>query len=652
MVKYMSKYGRACFLLGIVALLVAGWGRGISSDAATTNAGFIISPKETTAGDRIIVTLEFTAPSGGMAVGGNVYLPYYLKCWSGLTAGLEDTPGANSMVTARRSDGGDVTVRNVKKSDKWINNSDLQVTVENTVLPAGERIILTFGNPANKIRTTRKESALVVEATMDAAGNGSHVPLTPQTMRVHAQKPEQLFIVGPSSVSVGETVSIIPFAHDQFGNVCDDYTNELTISVQGQATPGKQYRMHARDLDKELDRNAVAWTFEKSGVYYIVADDAQLNFRAVSNPIRVTEEPPADKWYWGDLHIHTRLSDGMGELAEVYQDAYARGHDFVAITDHGFGRARRGTERQRLNDICRNVNRFHREGEFVTIPAGETHYLPMTHMNLYFQTPDVDQILRLISGIAKEKFNQDYQGKTSIELKEIGDRYWSLMQTVDYNRYPLAFSHHTMWQGIREFINDDRKRLLEIYSTHGSSEARDAAHVPKPLRMNGSRLNPSNISGPSKYKYSAREALNEGHRLGFVGASDTHTGQAGANALTAISMPRLSRDGVLKSLYNRQCYATSANRTLLEFDINGVSMGQVANARSVNMLHGFVAAHGVIDRVEIIGDGEVVWNRKSDGQQVMQFDWQITEPHGKYYYIRALMNDGNDAAWSSPIWFE
>jgi len=77
--------------------------------------------------------------------------------------------------------------------------------------------------------------------------------------------------------------------------------------------------------------------------------------------------------YWGDVHVHTNLSDGKGNLDEVL--TYARdvsGLDFVILTDHDFGNGwpwRMPQEAwQRIQD---KVDAYTVPGEFVAIAGYE-----------------------------------------------------------------------------------------------------------------------------------------------------------------------------------------------------------------------------------------------------------------------------------------
>jgi hypothetical protein len=330
----------------------------------------------------------------------------------------------------------------------------------------------------------------------------------------------------------------------------------------------------------------------------------------------------------------------------VYREGYAKGLDFIAITDHGFGRGDRGSLSERLADVCAEAARFHRTRHYVTIPAGETHYLPQTHQNLYFAKADPEHMEAVLSRLREVDMKPARGDATAEARRAAGRRYWEALGRAEGERFPLAFPHHTMWIGFREFTTAERQRLIEVHSTHGSSETRDPEEVPERLRMR-----PGRLAGDPGGKYSAREILTEGHHLGFVGGSDSHDGQPGSKAMTGVLATELTREGILTALYERRCYATSANRTVIEFSANGTPMGQRMEAGGQVTLEGLVAGDGTIDQVEIVGNGQVVHTCPERHQQVIEFEWTPPGTPAGYYYVRAILDD-EGAAWSSPVRLE
>ena len=116
-----------------------------------------------------------------------------------------------------------------------------------------------------------------------------------------------------------------------------------------------------------------------------------------------------------------------------------------------------------------------------------------------------------------------------------------------------------------------------------------------------------------------------GHRLGFVGGTDSHYGLANqgsyhvndGNGLACVVAPELTREAIWQALYDRRCYATTGDRILLDFTIDGKPMGSdnPADLRSVGPRHVRMRAAGTASftRVEVIRNNQVVFS--ADPQQ-------------------------------------
>src|ERR1019366_1358965 len=96
----------------------------------------------------------------------------------------------------------------------------------------------------------------------------------------------------------------------------------------------------------------------------------------------------------------------------------------------------------------------------------------------------------------------------------------------------------------------------------------------------------------------ASKCLENGWRLGIIGSTDQHAGNAGfgvrragtkggeegevfepsspaenGTAMVAVYAPGLTREAIFQGLYHRRTYATTGTRIILDFTVNGAPMG-------------------------------------------------------------------------------
>jgi DNA polymerase (family 10) len=73
----------------------------------------------------------------------------------------------------------------------------------------------------------------------------------------------------------------------------------------------------------------------------------------------------------GDLHVHTRESDGRATLEEMAEAARALGYDYIAITDHSKALAMvNGLDEKRAVAFARRVREFNRNGGGIRVLSG------------------------------------------------------------------------------------------------------------------------------------------------------------------------------------------------------------------------------------------------------------------------------------------
>ncbi|MCX7625826.1 MAG: CehA/McbA family metallohydrolase [Candidatus Sumerlaeaceae bacterium] len=307
-----------------------------------------------------------------------------------------------------------------------------------------------------------------------------------------------------------------------------------------------------RDLD-----DALAQKFRlPNPVTVRVASFAETNRPTPGKKSHVRERIDFEPWgewhyYFGDLHGHTSLSDGTGDVDEFYlvrRDVYAL--DFAALTDHDsfVGNTLLPSEWEEIKAI---TDHFNESGLFVTLFGQEWTSLRVPrgggHMNVYSIRRDVP-----LFDHALPEFD------TAQKLVEAARRFDA-----------IAVPHHIGWTGVVwEAFEPQVMPLVEIVSVHGAHEFMGN----RPLVHRGGMRG-----------YFAQDGLARGLKFGFIGGTDCHglLWQHGEcwkrdpyeGGLACVLAKELTREAIFDALRKRRCYATSGIRMRMVFEINGAPMG-------------------------------------------------------------------------------
>ncbi|MBN1920677.1 MAG: DUF3604 domain-containing protein [Anaerolineae bacterium] len=341
-------------------------------------------------------------------------------------------------------------------------------------------------------------------------------------------------------------------------------------------------------------------TISTPGIHYLIArelsnpkagEGAEIpyeNCRFYSNPIIVYPSNTNHlNIYWGDIHTHSAYSDGSGSPA--HNAGYAR-HvarlDFYALTDHAEILFFAPWKYQTLESL---INTLNEPGAFVAFHGVEWTNVRVGHYTLVFSGDSLPGPRDLIPGrfgplSTPERLWQDLDAFTQATGSEA-----------------LALPHHTTkitYPQDWSYLNPQYVRLAEVTSTHG-----DSLYAQQhPLNYAGGTGTPKTpIDG-----LAITDALMMGHHLALYAASDEHGGHPGHSlthteatvgqqrpwtswptrsnkpypgGLTAVYARELSRESIFDALQHTRVYANSDHgRPLLEFDINGVTVGDGAYA--------------------------------------------------------------------------
>lgn len=372
------------------------------------------------------------------------------------------------------------------------------------------------------------------------------------------------------------------------------------------------------------------------GVYRALAlrtGDGELVAR--SNPMELlAADDDTPCIYWGEIHAHCEMSDGAGDFYELYRHARDEGRlDFAASADHSCYHS--DNEWLWMQDVN---NGFNTPGRFVTLNGYEWAG-KQVHRNVY----TARDRLQLFRGM--------YPPTSSLD---------AVYPAFSGDHDVVAGPHGSLAHGlVWEHHDPDVQRFIEIYSMWGASDFRDNPLVP-------------DFAGSNPRGIAVNELLQAGEKLGFTGGGDCHEGRAGFSVedterqghvghtfaarlryrcgMTAAVMPALTRHDLIQALRQRHTYATTGARTLLQFAVSDIAMGEVGTAPTARC-QAAIHAEGPLARVEIVRDGEVVHQMNGNGALDVTVDWQDPEPIGgeRYYYCHLVQTDGQQA-WSSPVW--
>jgi hypothetical protein len=452
-----------------------------------------------------------------------------------------------------------------------------------------------------------------------------------------------LRILAPGGVEPGEQFKVLVVSLDQFDNLsCTRYENETLLATGG--------KVLAQGLTF-TGSVAVPVVLENEGVYRFMMRDV------LSNPVRVKEGARGP--YWGDIHLHTKLShDAQGTRPYEYAREVS-GLDFAAVTDHWDSLGEEG-----YRQVLEWARAAYIPGKFVTLLADERNPEHFTgDHNLYLR--DEEHFLPYAARRENPPFSDPHAG-------------CRLQAAVDPS-VAMFVPHHTgiVWRtlsgntSVKTVVDinacDDHglRHVMEIYSHHGQSELWDPQHV---LSYEFNRMRrPERRSNVSAHgPYYAQDYWMMGRRLGVIASSDEHTAQAGRKhgGIAAVLARGLTREAIFDALRGRQCYATTGERILIEFSVDGAPMGGITRVPKGKKVALTLSVWGTatLIRVEILrfrfglDSSFATILSESPRPETMDASFELEDdvPCDCMYYARVTQEplDWPDMAWTSPVWLD
>jgi len=481
----------------------------------------------------------------------------------------------------------------------------------------------------------------------DRTGEGQFyaMPDVPE-MNILPGPPHHLKVIARSWAAVGAPVNAVLQVQDKFNNLAAGLDKIITIvglesgknilSAEMKASDGGFLRIQGL-------------TCPKAGIFRFRVQEAGGALSAVSNPIECLADAGAPRYYFGSIHSHTMLSDGLNTIEGA--TLYARdvsNVDFFASTDHAIlpddsydhVLLRHNIYEDQWKAAADAARKFNDPGHFVTFLAFEWSTKTYGDKNIYFL--DDRAPYRRFPSTPEELYK-------SLEHDRV--------LVITHTMMGVTGERGPNW----DHVDNRVEKVMEIVSGHG---LREYTGNYSPICKHDKELPLASIRGNL-----AAEVLKRGLRLGFVGGSDDHTGKPGSalkgvNAcpvagFAGIRASTLSRDTIFNSIQNRAVYATSGARILLSFSINGHNMGEEMRIGNNVRRAITVEAHGEAPIKEV----DVIRENPYDPLKAWKWDAPVYDPGtlqwtddapltaSTWYYVRVIQSD-NHLAWSSPIWVD
>lgn len=512
------------------------------------------------AGEFITIRETYTVGDMPMAVGGGIAVG------QGRGGGLQtNDPGAAGYVTAATSNP-DAVLAASEPWGRWVTfetRSAIAFRLSGAELRKGDTVTLTFGDrsgggPGLKLQNWSND-LVVFKTFLDLEGKGWLLsPRWPSIEVIGEDRVQFVNAVAPSVVEPGEKFVLAVRSEDRFRNLASGGTPAYEVLLNGSRQ--REIPAGAAAL-QELDGIAL----DTPGVYRFEVRSKDGTIRGTSNPVRA-EASPDSRIFWGETHGHTGFAEGQGSPDGYFKFGRDVARlDFLSLSEHDIWMD--DFEWKTLQEM---VHKYHVPGRFTTILSFEwtSRMRYGGHHNVFFRnTPGRSRVPNQEAPLLDEL----YEG-----LKRGND-------TDDVLVIP-----HAHQPG--DWTNSDTSvtRLVEIQSGHGT------------------------------FDWFGDKYLRNGYRVGFVGASDNHTGHPGFSGMTnrqlgglaAVLATENTPDGIFDGLRNRATYATTGERIILDATLNGAGVGQEQARADERTISCTVNGTAAIDSIDVIKNGTVVYTQR------------------------------------------
>ncbi len=482
----------------------------------------------------------------------------------------------------------------------------LYLKVMGGFLNSGDKVNVTFGDtsqgaPGWRVQTFC-EGTFEFKTLVDPFATYQFRELTESpTMKIIPGKAVKAVCVAPSQVRRDVEFTSYLRLEDRWGNAVD------------KATPYSQPG------------------FKECGIYTVECTDKKSGLKAVSNPVKIINAPPALSHWWAEFHGQSEETIGSNSIEDYFN--YARDCSKVDIAAH------QGNDFQITDEFWDRVNqttkKYYDPGKFVTFPGYEwSGNTPLGGDRNIYHKEEGGPVYRSSHELLPDEYSKYPPAPTANNL------FTRLKPSESF-----AFAHVGGRYADVTMHTDDIEVAMEIHSAWGT------------------------------FEWLVDDALKQGHRIGICANSDGHKGRPGASypgastfgsygGLTCVLAEKLDRDSVFAAMKARHFYATTGNRLLLDVEIvtadgQKAIMGDVLETNTESSeLNVKINSTAPIDYVEIRNGLEIIKTirpySESDLGNKIKIVWSGAEVKGrdrKAAWDGTLKVPGNKIKSFTPVNF-
>jgi hypothetical protein len=456
---------------------------------------------------------------------------------------------------------------------------------EGTLLP-GDQIEISYGGDSGLQLPSVSTDGFVLPVYVKLSEQRPFMSLPIHSFQIIGHDVTSVFGVAPSIVTAGEVFDLRVTSLDEFGNRASGRVPSFEVIVNGEffARVESGYESSAR---------VPGMVFQQPGVYEIALRSSGGGISGEVNPVKVVSIP-SRQILWGNLRgVTTDISSGLGSVE--YHIGIARDErylNFIALSDYDMWMDDWEWEN------TRNIATYYNEqGSFKVFP-GYQRYMPLAkggNQSVIFQSSNKAV---LISQHDEGQLTGFYQ-----KLRQQG------------NPDHILIVPNTDQPGDWRYVDPGLVSLAEIKSDRGF------------------------------FEWYGKKFTDRGYRTGFTATqgSPRSTGPTlFPGGLTAVVTTDFEKplDGIFNSLKLARTYATSGQRMILDFTVNGAELGDRIPYAEIRHISGEVIGTNSLDSLAVMKNGKPIWEKSF--LKVDQVDQDT--PQAESVWVRVSVYSG-----SSPL---